>query len=383
MKKNFVWMIFLVGLLAFSSCKKDIPGFFENMGEIEQLFPIAVNEKIGYIDKEGEIVINPLYYKDGELYEFFFINGLTPVSTDDEKYGFINKSGEIEITPMFDWANSFSKDGLALVNNGDSYYFINKKGNPEIMLNQYDDFSCYFWDGMAWVEDEQGDYGFIDTDGNSAIPAIYYDVHRFSEDLAWVKMNDDDDYMAIDKDGKSVTPDMFGSTRPFSEGLAAVKVGGYWGFVDTKGEYVISPQYDWCGSFYEGLAIVELNNKEGFINKDGEWEIMAQFDYCYEFSNGLAAVEMNDKCGFINKKGEWVIQPIYNEALYFMGDLGMVQIDDDDEFISWINKDGEIIWKDNSGKSASLKEGTSTFWKKTKNMDRGELRYQLRQQLGF
>jgi hypothetical protein len=115
-----------VGLLSFSSCKKDIPGIFENMGEFGQLFPIAVNEKIGHINKEGEIVINPMYYKDGDLYEFFFINGLTPVSTDDGKYG-----------------------------------FINKKGNPRIMLNQYNGFSCHFWYGMAWVEDKHGDYGFI------------------------------------------------------------------------------------------------------------------------------------------------------------------------------------------------------------------------------
>ncbi|MBN1924839.1 MAG: WG repeat-containing protein [Prolixibacteraceae bacterium] len=382
MKRNFIWIIFLTGIVAFSSCKKDM-GFLENLGEIDELYPIIVNEKFGYIDTKGEIVISPIYEKDlDNEYELFFVNGLTPASTDGEKYGFINKEGEFEISPIYDWVYSFSKEGLALAENGDSWYFINKEGNPEVMLNQYDDFSCYFWDGMAWVEDDDGDEGFIDTDGKLAIPCIYYNVHRFSEGLAWVKMDEDDDYMAIDKEGKAVTQAIFESTQPFSEGLAAVRVGDYWGFVDTKGKYTISPQYDWCGSFYEGLAIAVLNDKEGFINQKGEWVVMAQYDYCHEYSSGFAAVRLNDKWGFIDKNGEWAVQPIFNDALFFIGELGMVQFDEDDEFITWINKEGDIIWRDQS-KSASLDTNPSTFWKNLKEKDRGELRQQLHEQLGI
>lgn len=35
-------------------------------------------------------------------------------------------------------------------------------------------------------------------------------------------------------------------------GLARVKIGGKegkWGFIDTKGHYVINPQFDYAGSF--------------------------------------------------------------------------------------------------------------------------------------
>ena len=52
-------------------------------------------------------------------------------------------------------------------------------------------------------------------------------------------------------------------------GLARVKIGGKegkWGFIDTKGQYVINPQFDGAGLFSEGLARVRIDSKGGFID---------------------------------------------------------------------------------------------------------------------
>ena len=44
-----------------------------------------------------------------------FSNGYSAVANDDNKYGYINKRGEIIIKPSYDSAADFSKDGIAIV----------------------------------------------------------------------------------------------------------------------------------------------------------------------------------------------------------------------------------------------------------------------------
>ncbi|MBD2180843.1 WG repeat-containing protein [Aerosakkonema funiforme] len=50
-------------------------------------------------------------------------------------------------------------------------------------------------------------------------------------------------------------------------GLAAVKIGNKLGYIDTKGNLIVEPQFDaakWFSSI--GLAEVEINGKWGFIS---------------------------------------------------------------------------------------------------------------------
>jgi len=44
-----------------------------------------------------------------------------------------------------------------------------------------------------------------------------------------------------------------------------------WGYIDKKGKYAITPQFDEAGSFEEGLAAVRSENKWGYIDKDGKY----------------------------------------------------------------------------------------------------------------
>lgn len=58
-----------------------------------------------------------------------------------------------------------------------------------------------------------------------------------SQELALVKKNSKIGY--ISKDGSFKIEPQYKSAKSFSEGLAAVENGGKWGFIDTKGEWVI------------------------------------------------------------------------------------------------------------------------------------------------
>lgn len=48
-------------------------------------------------------------------------------------------------------------------------------------------------------------------------------------------------------------------------GLFPIFQKGKTGFIDKKGQVVITPQFDQAGNFYDELAIVKVGEKYGFI----------------------------------------------------------------------------------------------------------------------
>ena len=48
----------------------------------------------------------------------------------------------------------------------------------------------------------------------------------------------------------------FEDALPFSEGYAAVRNNGVWGYINTDGEYTVTPQYEQATSFTGGYAAV-------------------------------------------------------------------------------------------------------------------------------
>ena len=103
----------------------------------------------------------------------------------------------------------------------------------------------------------------------------------------------------------------------FSEGYAAVLKDGKWGYINIKGEEVISCQYSnpyeeyTSGAFHEELAAVQKDGKWGYINTKGEEVIPINLDVQYAncFSDGLAVI-INDYNNFsvIDTKGNVVFK---------------------------------------------------------------------------
>ena len=104
-----------------------------------------------------------------------------------------------------------------------------------------------------------------------------------------------------------------------SEGLAVVVKDNKYGFINSRGVEVITPQFEYAGSFSNGLADVSLKYKRGYINKKGEVAIgLGKYRTTRRFSEGLAAVQTYDfRWGFINTKGELIIEPFYEDVRDF------------------------------------------------------------------
>lgn len=106
------------------------------------------------------------------------------------------------------------------------------------------------------------------------IPCQWKFIGEFSEGLAKVEDNNQE-WGYIDKTGKVVIPYQWKDVGNFSDGLAAV-CGAYykWGFIDKTGKVVIPCQWKYAGNFsefFEGLAnVMDDNGVFHKIDKTGK-----------------------------------------------------------------------------------------------------------------
>ena len=291
--------------------------------------------KLGYIDKNGIVVIPPQF---DCCYEY--TEGLAAVKID-EKFGFIDKNGHFAIPPQFEWALGFS-DGLAAVPIAGKCGYIDTSGTVVIppTFKEVTEFS----DGLAYVETET-QKGYIDTTGAWAFipPPHYVCFAPFCEGLAVAGVCEedelnDDGYLTdwgntgegyIDKTGAIVIPPQFREVDDFSDGLAHVQVkDGDYVFINKVGDMAVKFDFDYESDqpyFSEGLVSVKIDGKYGFADKMGRIVIEPQFEEAYRFSEGLAAACIREGWGYIDKTGGWVIEPRdYWNAYNFSDGLALV-----------------------------------------------------------
>lgn len=250
--------------------------------------------RVGYIDKDGQLII-PFQFdaivagEGGESLEFNdFSEGLAAVSKND-KYGFIDTKGKVVIEPKYEWASSFS-DGLAIVSVEGLYGAIDKQGKTVIPF-EYQALAD-FHDGFATAarppknpEDYESKYGLINKKNEVVIPFMYESMGNLSESLIAVKK--DGKWGYVDTKNKAIIPInlAYETVSDFSDGLAAVfnyeenSDNLKYGYIDKTGKLVIPMQFTkayWDDSeglidFNNGIAVV--NDTEGrtfCINKKGK-----------------------------------------------------------------------------------------------------------------
>ncbi|MEM7101897.1 MAG: WG repeat-containing protein [Bacteroidota bacterium] len=352
MRNRLLSYAYFVFALALAGCGETSGIFTKNQYENAR-YIIELNGKVGFIDYEGQVVIEPQFDDARE-----FSEGMAAVKMND-RWGYIDLYGKIVVEPSFGMGTGEFKDGLA----------------PARVVE-----GLHNWEGPM---------GFIDKDGSFEVPAGFEKVKRLSEGLAPV-MDENGNWGAIDRYGILKIPFAFEDMGEFSEGLAFAKKDGQYGFIDKKGEIEIPYQFKDASNFANGVAPVliaygefdrwwaiigknggiiiedgeignipanapEINgglicildpstSRYGYMNSTGEWVITPQFDWAYGFSEGLASVNKDGKWGFIDKKGQTVIgYRDFEEGSRFINGLAAISINGN--WNNYINKKGEFVYR--------------------------------------
>lgn len=161
---------------------------------VTPLEPFISNNKWGYKDKDGKVVIQPQYNSAANFFE-----GLARVRLG-YKYGYIDQMGTVVIEPLFGWAGSFS-EGLARVMNNSKFGYIDKKG--EFVNQQPFDGALDFSEGLAAVMIDKK-WGYINKRGELVIQPRFDGAENFSQERARVRI--DWHWHYIDKTGNFINP---------------------------------------------------------------------------------------------------------------------------------------------------------------------------------
>ena len=325
---------------------------FDDSRPIEGYYPIYMrdndteNGAYGYIDSNGKIVIEPQYLQasafsegyarvvvEGTYEDLFGVMVTNPVT-------YINTAGE-HCIGYFSGGQNFSENRAVVADSQNNLYLIDLSGTvinklPDDAVNIYTD----LWGNCSVMSDSRFLFisentrllGFLYECGNVVIQPGFSDAHSFSEGLAAVEL-EDSNLGYIDTAGNTVikTKEAAGTAMNpmfpgepdcnFHDGIAMIP-GGY---IDKSGNRV--DVGNGTGTYKKGLiASYDYDtHKRGFVNINGENVIPCEYMWVRDFSEcGLALVFTNENGpavenapdneyggtpyrGYINTKGEIVI----------------------------------------------------------------------------
>jgi hypothetical protein len=325
------------------------------------LYPIRNQGVYGFINKDGQIVIEPRFQ---EVKGDTFVTDLHLIETDSfhVEQAYINRYGEeviansdvlpgekveflsTEFTESLARFRKVTNSGKAQLAYDQKVGFINTKG--DIVIEPKYDYAGEFHEGLAYVY-IGNEYWYVNTRGERAIPIVFEEAVDFQDGFARVK--DNGKFGIIDKQGSYIIQPIYDEIGEFRDGIARVQSNGKYGYVNSKGNQIISPQYEDAGDFSEGLAYVYMKDKYGYIDDLGQVVIEPFYDMASEFSEGLAAVGLSGNHGYIDSNGRVIIEPNYVVADEFISGLAFVMDENGNKM--YVDQTGKVIIPLSSGMS--------------------------------
>jgi hypothetical protein len=299
--------------------------------------PCGTLYKYGYIDFNGNIIIEPNFYMPYELLgglDIGFYYGHA-MFFENNKYGFIDTTGAVIAEAVYDRVHTFHGD-FAWVSLGGKWGRIDTSGNY---------ITEPAFDGIRFPHEEiigvqiDGKWGYADQAGNIIIEPAFDNILEFVNGYAFINM------------GQATT----------TSGTTTTYHSGFWGAININGKIVTEPWLNTNLNLWnvteelrtEGLAAV--NSGEGlkyyFINNKCELIMMGEGGNAHvarRFSEGLATtgVQRNNvwEYYYIDKEGNIVIDRAFQWAAPFRNGLALVSEKRNEDF-AVINMNGDVVFE--------------------------------------
>ena len=249
----------------------------------------------------------------------------------NNNWGIVNINDNVLIAPTWDSVDEFGANGLAKVEKGGKYGYIDQKGRIIIQCKwkAVSAFSGRFCT-VAISQDSNYLFGIVDNQGNVITDAKWRELGS-SSNSNW-------------NPGRYSNNSIRISAPVFTNGMIKVmSTSEKYGFIDNNGNAIGSINWDYIGPFHEGYAVVRSRNQYGFIDTSGTEVIKPMYQEVSAFHEGLAAVKLaGQNWRYIDPQNTTVLGPNYVTASSFTNGIADVQLPDGE----WqrINKAGEKIY---------------------------------------
>ena len=337
MKKKIIVVlsiiILIIGIISIIKYNKNKSKFNYTIEQISEVnyFLLMQNNKYGVINKNGDIVVDPVYdvveipnsskpvfickgnydqnsgeyniqvfndKKEPILYQYYTVEAIKLNNVEsngnyeksvlkyksDNKYGLIDFSGNKITDAIYDSIEGFNyREGILLVKKSDKYGIINIKG-ASIIKPKYDEILCdeYYTTGSKYDKsgyivgtktDKGMRYGYIDgIKRKQILKNEYNDIYRITD-----KIDDNNIYLVAFKDGKA-------------------------GVYQNKKKIINNEYEDILYDANNDLLTLQKTSKQGVSKFDGTTIIPIEYDNIF-FAGEYINAQKGDKIDIYNFDG--------------------------------------------------------------------------------
>jgi hypothetical protein len=353
-------------------------------------------DRYGYIDEQGNIVIDIKYLSAGD-----FNNGVALIADENHANGVIDKTGNEIITPGKYSEIKMNGDYIAVISNNktgvcdlkgkeiipakydkvmgfhkshaivclqERYGIVNSETEEEKWLGEDIVGVDSLINGFAIIKSKGIIYesipsqGMIDYLGNYVILPVFFSVHPFSNGMARVEYCES--YMVLTS--TTTYKDQYGrTTNTFTNNVAYISLDPLFGYYDETGTLAIPLKYYSASDFSDGWAYVcesEDSERERRVYPDytPNNSLLAQIEhdthyYGWETFKASHIDYSKDKKCFIDKLGKKKLTVNYDDAHNFID--GVAAVYKKDNGYGCIDKTGREIIPCKYDKDFSFSEG--------------------------
>lgn len=300
--------------------------------------------KQGIVNSQGREVVAPVYDRLSNMGVKQLI-----VAQKDGKCGLINYSGIVTVAFKYDRIQKVSKE-LMIVSQNKKWGLLNFNGKT-VLYPKYDTLALA-GEGLLRMKSQEK-WGFIDLAGKEIVPPVYEQVTAISE-AGIFGVKQDNLWGFADRSGKTILPVKYSHIGEWKNGMIWVNIGGKksgdyvrggkFGFVNARGEEVVSPCYEAvrdfedcqlalvnCGGFRSSNGYI-VSGKCGFIDSSGRTIVPIKYDYVGKWGennynkasvwvniggnfNVFSAILSGGKYGIIDAAGREIVPVAYKTVV--------------------------------------------------------------------
>ncbi|RTL42788.1 MAG: WG repeat-containing protein [Candidatus Melainabacteria bacterium] len=278
----------------------------------------------GYIDKKGQTILAPIYTYAGN-----FQDGVAPVVIND--FGaLIDKNGKVIRKSTGHGAparigNLFSiKDENGFVGMVDAagnyvvppkYERIEKIAEDPLQPTKEREYDPDFL--QVWLN---GRCGLLDQTGKTLIPPKYESISTYNRGYATV--TEKGNCGMVDSHGNYLLEPKYKLITMYDDVIAALDYEQNWRLFDSRGKLlptkidgaIADHTQPWL---YDGMGAVIIGDKCGYINSKGEIAIRPQYDYAIRFSNEYGLVQQKGVWHYLDRTGNLATDKSFVSAKIF------------------------------------------------------------------
>lgn len=173
-------------------------------------------------------------------------------------------------------------EGFYAAGEAGAYALLSETGE-KLSEGVYDSIEC----GAAIIAERDGRMGLLDEKGGEKSAFVFEAITPDADGRCWALSDEADSALGLrlyilEADGTQTQSELrlarIGETA--DQGLLSAKTtAGKYGYVDRFGKMAIEAQYQYAADFIDGRAVVAMEDKFGVIDTMGNWLIAPEYDY--------------------------------------------------------------------------------------------------------